>query len=923
MRRPATRSNSAGWIRASAVLAYLCALTSGGEPPEAQVRDVSFALCREIPVDLMAGTPDHPRLVEIQWIRIEPKQLPRGVTARVGWSPAAEATWRISVDLLDDRGGLLRDGGGKEVIFAGKATGSAKTGMHYADLDLGYKSFQTRRYATKVRVRLERVNGQRAGATAGEPAEPAVQIKVIDGKSRKPLADVEIVAQAYYTDKTLRSEVFLCSTDAEGVCRIAGLKPASISFTTQKEGYGMMLCSVPSQSPAQPAPGPKVVELRPAQPIGGVVQDQDGKPIADVDVRINVNSSEVGGMGYLNRIVRTDKDGRWRVEGVLSKPDTVALELHHLEYLSGYDWKPLADQLPAAQAFKHVEHMTRGASVNGRVLNAEGQPVPRAAVTLAPPRRGGFQYGYAGVLTDASGRFHFGCAKDMRGDKNTGGGPTAIYVEAPGYAPMMKKLFIEPNVPPLEFRLSAGRAVTIRTVSSDGQPILGASVQLYPLAEDPGNSLSLKMTTDEQGRLQVAQVPEGEMRMTVEKRGYLTVKDHVLPASGAEYSLTMAPGARVSGTVSDAETGQPIPSFKAYLRDATDLDIVWFSESGEFREGKYEFALTRKASVDLRLAIGAPGYKWARSDAFRLEEGTRQIDFKLEKDPLFAKRISPQPSTARVIRGTVQDPNGRPAAHVAIATCPYVASEMATDAEGRFKLLYVPSMRWPPGAKVPPIYIVARDTKRNLAAAVLLDETLAGDLTIRLGAGVVVTGRVVDPEGKGVPRVGLLPLFHSGSGYAQGLPGVTKSDPNGCFEVRALPGGHRYTVRATAHGYGDGFVEFSTAKAVANRLELKPLVLLPTDQKVSGIVVNSEGKPVPGADVFCYDGGQPTRHALADAQGRFLLEGVCAGPITIYCRGPGKDARRHSVQAKAGDTDVRIVLTDSGLPSGPQSDIVP
>jgi len=420
------------------------------------------------------------------------------------------------------------------------------------------------------------------------------------------------------------------------------------------------------------------------------------------------------------------------------------------------------------------------------------------------------------------------------------------------------------------------------------------------------------MNTDEQGRCQAAHVPEGEARVTLEKKGYLTVKDHVLSASGTEYPLPMTAGARVQGTVCDADTGQPIPSFTAHLRDATDLDIVSFSESGEFRDGKYEFALTRKVSIDLHLMVGAPGYQWAKSEAFRLEEGTRQIDLKLEKDLSFGKLVSPQPSSSRVTRGIVQDPNGRPAARVTVATCPYVASEMTTDREGRFKLLYVPSMRWPPGAKAPPVYVVARDTKRNLTAAILLDGTLAGDLTIRLGTGVVVAGRVVDPDGEGVHAVGLQALFHSGSGYAQGLPGVTKSDPNGCFEVRALPHRHRYTIHATADGYGDGFIEFNTAKAVANRLELKPLVLLPTNQRVSGIVVTPEGEAVPGADVFCYDGGQPTRHAFSDAQGRFTLEGVCAGPITIYCRGPGKNARRHSVQAKAGDTDVRITLTGSG-----------
>ncbi len=100
----------AGSICTCAVLASLSGLALGSETShnrrasQVPMAEVDFDLCREIPVGLVAGTPDHPRLVEVQWLRIEPKELPGGVAAHVGWSGAAEATWRIGVDLLDDRG---------------------------------------------------------------------------------------------------------------------------------------------------------------------------------------------------------------------------------------------------------------------------------------------------------------------------------------------------------------------------------------------------------------------------------------------------------------------------------------------------------------------------------------------------------------------------------------------------------------------------------------------------------------------------------------------------------------------------------------------------------------------------------------------------------------------------------------------------
>jgi hypothetical protein len=133
-----------------------------------------------------------------------------------------------------------------------------------------------------VRIRLEHVNDPGSNTVVGEPIGRPLQIKVIDGKSHQALENVMIVGQVHYTDKKLRSEVLLYATDGEGVCRIAGLKPGSISFTIRKDGYGPMMCSKPIPPSTQPSPESLVAEMRPARPIGGVVQDQDGIPIADV-----------------------------------------------------------------------------------------------------------------------------------------------------------------------------------------------------------------------------------------------------------------------------------------------------------------------------------------------------------------------------------------------------------------------------------------------------------------------------------------------------------------------------------------------------------------------------------------------------------------------------------------------------------------
>jgi hypothetical protein len=68
-----------------------------------------FVLNREIPVNLAAGTSDHPRLIEVPWVRVESLYGNAwALTARIGWLPIADATWQIRAELLDDKGNVLR-----------------------------------------------------------------------------------------------------------------------------------------------------------------------------------------------------------------------------------------------------------------------------------------------------------------------------------------------------------------------------------------------------------------------------------------------------------------------------------------------------------------------------------------------------------------------------------------------------------------------------------------------------------------------------------------------------------------------------------------------------------------------------------------------------------------------------------------------
>jgi len=85
-----------------------------------------------------------------------------------------------------------------------------------------------------------------------------------------------------------------------------------------------------------------------------------------------------------------------------------------------------------------------------------------------------------------------------------------------------------------------------------------------------------------------------------------------------------------------------------------------------------------------------------------------------------------------------------------------------------------------------------------------------------------------------------------------------------------------------------------------NRVALEPFELVPADQRVAGVVLDEDDKPVVRASVYSFGRKQPNINAQTDAKGHFSLEKVCAGPIQLsansqrggygkcYCRG-----RRH------------------------------
>ena len=864
---------------------------------------------KPLAVGIAAGTSEYPELVRIETVCFNTRYANAwGATARVGWLPVKEATWRLTIELLDAEGRVLRHSRDEPTVFTGKAGSPGQPDMQYADLDLDAMHDQGRRHTARFRVRLE----PSEELVTGEDTH-TLEVAVVDQESREPLGNAAVVVSHSYLKETFRRDKALYVTDSKGRCRITFVRDGlvMIDISAQKEDYCTMRkswsnygSSALGRTPIVNLPQSHVLEMVRATALGGIVQDMEGNAVAGAEVHIDVHSEEPSGTIYVNGAVWTDAEGRWRMNGISGETERFTLWVRHPDYGgdNGRNRQISGDALVNARALKHVETLEKGLAITGRVLDDQGRPAAGATVMLAQQ-----SYNAIHVLTDTSGAFRLVCSSDPSAYREA----PVIIVEAPGYAPVQQPFALQHDPKPLEFRLQHGRSITCRVVDTKGKPVTGAWTVVEPLPGHRDYSVWLK-DTDDRGEFQIPNVPEDDVKLTVGKEGYLVIRDHVVAASENEIVVTMKYAMHVHGTVTDAETGKPIPNFEI----AAVFDYGGRTSNSSltaFAEGTYEVSFGDARPENRQLQVSAVGYEPATSDQININESERKIDFKLRRSASFdtatagLPREQISPTGPRRITGVVRDEQGKPVPDAIVITCPIRGAETVTDAKGAFtlRLMRLGSMGTMPREET--TYLLVRHKERNLAIAVELD-TSADTVDVALAPGMILSGKVIDVEGKGIPNTELSLIFET-TNFGYSNREVTEIDQAGHYEIRALPPGRSYSVNASADGYGSRDLLIKTGDG---RVEVDPLVLSVANLSASGIVVDDFNQPLSGFKIYAYGNGQPSRETFTDTKGRFTIESVCPGELNIQAHTEGRSTRRlyGRTQAEGGATNIRIVASE-------------
>jgi len=139
------------------------------------------------------------------------------------------------------------------------------------------------------------------------------------------------------------------------------------------------------------------------------------------------------------------------------------------------------------------------------------------------------------------------------------------------------------------------------------------------------------------------------------KEGFFYSRENMIVADGVEHTITLHKQLIVSGNVTDADTKQPIASFKAIPGSAES----YWERSSLVRgtNGQYQLSF-EEYRTPFQIRFEADGYESAISTPLNRNATNLTYDVQLKKA-----------DTNNVVRGTVLLPDGSPAAGAQVALC--------------------------------------------------------------------------------------------------------------------------------------------------------------------------------------------------------------------------------------------------------------
>jgi RNA polymerase sigma-70 factor (ECF subfamily) len=684
-------------------------------------------------------------------------RLQAGECVRVVLAPAARTVVRV----VDSRGqpvasalvvlARYADGGGPR-IEQKKATG--RDGRAAFDgLPVGVALHASATHAD---------HGTSLGArklVAGDEIEFAlnegrvIQGRIVDAETQAPVADARVGMNWPLTPET--------RTDGAGRYRLNGWiagRNVYHAIHVLASGYPRAVVRVTNETTIDFA-------LEHGDFVTGRAVDEQGRPIAGARVAVIGDDDWVLSMAH----GRTDSAGTFRL-GPLSRKmphGVIVMAEGHGRTLAGI--RPRAEK-PGTIELGDVS-LPRGRSIEGRVVDARGQPVARVQVELRgghrahdlPPPPADLHHGdEERRLTDDLGRFRF---------PDLGPGAYLLRLQRSGGAAVELDVdFGDTDRRDIVLTVPGGRMFTVLVEEDDGRPVSNADVvatheggQSY---QRTGNDGLAELTVSGSIKaVQVISVAQGAKGSTPPFRRYPKLLD--LPADSSEVRLVLERWAPITGVVVDG-LGKGVGHARVVALWTGGSRYTYTSVQGEFR------------------AIVPPG-----TEAALIVSGRTNSDFMLDPDlssePVRAaagargvRLIAGSAARTQSLRVKVVGPDDRPIQNARVLG---KGEEAETDKAGIARLTSLPGY----GIRI-------EVDAAGFAPPVPVDVVPHGqEITLRCRVGVVLRGSVITSGT--TPAAGARVLVVAGEEEFE-----TVTDDAGRFELMVPAGAERVGLVAVAGG---------------------------------------------------------------------------------------------------------------------------
>ncbi len=489
--------------------------------------------------------------------------------------------------------------------------------------------------------------------TAAAPTVPVFKFQAVDGVTGKGLAGARVLAVTAQDPQHIDMKTNLV-TDAQGRCDIPLVfsNCLMVAAGVLADGYEERSVFAGGNEPVPPG---WVLKMYRGGTIGGIVQDESGRPVANANIMVQFFGTGDNSAREFQRerpgfpddtiaVATTDDSGRWQFRSAPETNGDFFVAVRHAQFPT-VNFQTDADTrnyvqpnriaLGSLHSGRAVLVLKSGLSLGGMVTDEQQNPIANAKLQFGE----NFDDKGPAATTDAKGAFTLNSLKVGTGH---------IAVTAPGFAPERLAVDVAGDSKPLTVQLKPGALLRVRVVDENGNGMPDVDVRLQGWRGN--NTLEWGGATDNDGRISWDSAPVDQLDIYAGKKGYFYSRQNLMTANGEERVINMRKELTVSGWALDAATGQAITDFKA-VPGADRLELA-HGTNGQYSVTFHEF------KPPLQVTIEADGYEPLVSEPFSGD--TNQVIWNAQ-----LKKLDPN----QAVVGTILFPDGTPAVGAQVALC--------------------------------------------------------------------------------------------------------------------------------------------------------------------------------------------------------------------------------------------------------------